>query len=542
MKVQSTDVLIIGGSMAGSCLARQLKLEKPELTVTVLEKKKSFDHGIGESMLEIFWDYACKDLGLSKYLESNYYYKHGLRFFFEREDKDTSITDMSEIGRTWYHTIPAHQIDRSKFDEDLVAMNEKIGIITERGVSATEIIIGEDNHVHEVLASNGKTYQCRWLVDASGLAGALNRKLKDVEKLDIHPVSAAWMRVKGLQDLDSLGDKEWKQRVRFTNRSLSTNHFMYRGYWVWLIPLDANTYSIGVVWHHQKSDVSIKSQKDLEEFLLSHKWAQELFGSDYEVVDFSAIKNMARIAKTIFSPQRWFRTGMSAGFIDPLFSSGSAWLTDLNRMIVDIIRSDLEMQSEEAEKKIRGYDLYAHWWYENFLLHITGNYHGNYEMHKVLFRALFMDYFGIVFPASVGEYWKNFAKLSNEELIEIEKNLKSQIMEGGAAFAHKIKDEMAVILEKTGEPLLNNLNKFHDVEIPSKYMMNAHNRGQKIDGNEINNVRQNIEVESLLEATKSIASLFNRTLSEKDLRELSESYLKGDIKNLNQGLKNLSLI
>ncbi|CAA0181300.1 hypothetical protein NLHDIDDJ_03629 [Acinetobacter baumannii] len=39
MKVQSTDVLIIGGSMAGSCLARQLKLEKPELTVTVLEKK-----------------------------------------------------------------------------------------------------------------------------------------------------------------------------------------------------------------------------------------------------------------------------------------------------------------------------------------------------------------------------------------------------------------------------------------------------------------------------------------------------------------------
>lgn len=115
-------------------------------------------------------------------------------------------------------------------------------------------------------------------------------------------------------------------------------------------------------------------------------------------------------------------------------------------------------------------------------------------------------------------------------------------MEGGAAFAHKIKDEMAVILEKTGQPLLNNIKKFHDVEIPSKYMMNAHNRGQKIDENEINNVRQNIEIESLIEATKSIAGLFNRNLSENDLNELSEKYLQGDIKNLNQGLKDLSLI
>jgi len=414
MNARTTDVLIIGGSMAGSCLARNLKLQRPELDVTVLEKKHTFDHGIGESMLEIFWDYASKDLGLSKYLESNYYYKHGLRFFFEKDDKDAALTEMSEMGRTWYHGIPAHQINRAKFDEDMVAMNDTIGVITERGVAATNVEIGDCNIMHTVQTAIGSIYKCKWLIDASGFSGILSRQLRDVEKLEKHPVSSAWMRIKNIHDIDDLGDDSWKQRVHFTNRSLSTNHFMYRGYWIWLIPLDAETYSIGVVWHHNKANLSIKNQHELEQFLLSHKWARELFGSNYEMVDFGAMKNMARIAKTIFSKQRWFRTGMAAGFIDPLFSSGSAWLTDINRMIVDIIQSDSQGEQQEAERKVAGYDFYAHWWYDNFLLHITGNYHGNYELHKVLFKTLLMDYFGIVMPASVSEYWRTFSDFDDD--------------------------------------------------------------------------------------------------------------------------------
>ena len=52
------DVLIIGSSMAGACLARQLKIKHPRLNIVVLEKKKQFDHWVGESTLESFWDYA----------------------------------------------------------------------------------------------------------------------------------------------------------------------------------------------------------------------------------------------------------------------------------------------------------------------------------------------------------------------------------------------------------------------------------------------------------------------------------------------------
>lgn len=43
MVSEYSDVVIIGGSMAGACLARQLKLAHPDLSVTVLERKKAFN-------------------------------------------------------------------------------------------------------------------------------------------------------------------------------------------------------------------------------------------------------------------------------------------------------------------------------------------------------------------------------------------------------------------------------------------------------------------------------------------------------------------
>ena len=37
------DVLIIGASMAGSCLARQLKMRPTDMSITVIAKKLEFE-------------------------------------------------------------------------------------------------------------------------------------------------------------------------------------------------------------------------------------------------------------------------------------------------------------------------------------------------------------------------------------------------------------------------------------------------------------------------------------------------------------------
>ena len=91
------DVLIIGASMAGGCLARQLKLKNPKLNIILVDRKTEFTHWVGESMLEIFWDYASTELKLGPYLDKNHFYKHGLRFFFDSPEKNYTLSKMSEI-------------------------------------------------------------------------------------------------------------------------------------------------------------------------------------------------------------------------------------------------------------------------------------------------------------------------------------------------------------------------------------------------------------------------------------------------------------
>src|SRR5262245_57254147 len=96
------DVLIIGGALAGGCLARQLILQQPDLKIVVVEKKTKFDWWIGESTVTPWGDYAVRHLQLGPYLWKNHMMKHGLRFFFDSPDKQLPLEEMSEIGRTGY--------------------------------------------------------------------------------------------------------------------------------------------------------------------------------------------------------------------------------------------------------------------------------------------------------------------------------------------------------------------------------------------------------------------------------------------------------
>jgi len=92
---KNVDVLIIGSGMAGACLARQLKLEFPQLKICVLEKKQVFVYWVGESITEVFEDYAIRTLKLNRYLHSQHISKYGFRFWWDKEDKSLPIEQMS---------------------------------------------------------------------------------------------------------------------------------------------------------------------------------------------------------------------------------------------------------------------------------------------------------------------------------------------------------------------------------------------------------------------------------------------------------------
>ncbi|NEK92200.1 MAG: halogenase, partial [Xanthomonas euvesicatoria] len=87
----------------------------------------------------------------------------------------------------------------------------------------------------------------RWVVDASGRAGLLKRKL-GLAQDNAHDANAVWWRVEGLIDPNGWSqDSNWLQRCTPPDRWRSTNHMCGPGYWFWLIPLSSGAHSLGIV-------------------------------------------------------------------------------------------------------------------------------------------------------------------------------------------------------------------------------------------------------------------------------------------------------
>jgi len=363
----SCDVLIIGAGMAGGCLARQLRFEQPDLKIVVIDAKEEFSYWVGESTIEVFDDYAIRNLRIGPYLLSRQIPKHGLRFWFDSKEKNLPIVELSEQGRSRYTVLNrGAQINRATFDRDLCEMNREIGIEV---LLNTRVLTGSDTDGlpdieidretgHTVRTTAG-TFHCKYLVDAGGRSSPLARKLKLVPQTPDtpYPKGSYWSRFEGCHSIDDMGDESWRRRVDFTLRWASTNHFMYDGYWIWLIPVSEKIVSIGVTFDIKSHDFTMKSGENLLDFLRQHRALSELLGDQARPLDFFGIKPMERGARQFFSMDRWYLTGMSGIFVDPLFSSTSGQIALSNSLISQLIAADKVGDTVRLERRLRHFNI-----------------------------------------------------------------------------------------------------------------------------------------------------------------------------------------
>ena len=533
--LQHCDTLIIGSSMAGACLARQLKLKHPDMDIVVIDRKKKFDYWVGESTLESFWDYAVKYLDLGYYLDTNHIYKHGLRFFYDSPQHDLAIDEMSEVGRSWYHTTPAHQIDRKRFDADLYKMNVATGINVRLGVAVKNITLDSEQG-HIVTTSDGR-YQCRWLIDAAGLSSPIGQQLGLVKSNnDNHPINSYWGRFKNITNLDLLGNFDWRARVNHTTRTLATTHFMYGGYWIWLIPIDRETFSIGLTNRTDMVDISIANQDEFIDFLKSHKCMRQLLNENSQIADFHKLKGISRQAKQSFSDQRWFLTGMAAAILDPMLSPGSALLADNNRMIGDLIATDLAGDTQVYKNKVKAYNAYSKFWLENFFLHIKGHYHDCYDRQRANFETLLMQWFGIVLPTSMAEHWWYDPTMPEEQFDMLETQGMQMLADSSIHKIDTVVEEFHQYLIDHNAQYTNNRGQFYDIEIDNCFMHNTRTFGKHLSPEAI----QEIELKMLQVAVKQslmrMAEIAGIQYQDSMLDTVVDSVIKQAL-TLKQGLK-----
>ncbi|WP_445359831.1 NAD(P)/FAD-dependent oxidoreductase [Microbulbifer sp. EKSA005] len=347
------DVVIIGGGWAGLTLARQLKLNKDALTILVVEANTEFKAKVGEATVEMTGHYFMKQLGLVNYLYRNHLPKNGLRFFYDNPEHTLSLTEMSEHGTTSIPPHPAFQIDRARLESDLVDMNRANGIEVIQGVKAKNLNIQPGDELHSIeLMEDGASgvVNARWLVDCSGRnrVAKKHKKLTRVENVPKH--FSAWGRFKNIQDIDSMGDMNWRKKA--FGRFLSTNHFSGDGYWVWFIPLSGGYTSVGIVGENSKFDKPPTKKQDFLDFLLAYRAISELL-EGAELIDFEAWGQLAYRADEFIFEDRWATSGFSSMFLDPLFSGGGDMIALFNDHICKYIVADIsDSNRDEAQQRL----------------------------------------------------------------------------------------------------------------------------------------------------------------------------------------------
>jgi flavin-dependent dehydrogenase len=430
-----TDIVIIGGGLAGLCMARQLHRENPNYKISIIEGQKHPlpDAGVkvGESTIEIAAHYFRDVLGLGDHIRDSQLPKFALRFYFSG-GVDYKIEDRMELGVSEFPPAPTYQIDRGIFESFLsseVAKQTGSDFIDDARVISVGLTTETKAKHHKITYRREgveRTLNCRWVVDTSGRAGVLKNKM-GLAKPAEHNANAVWLRVEGKVDVRELSnDPKWRDRIGGENRWLSTNHLMGEGYWVWVIPLPNDVTSIGIVAdenvHPFKTIGTLDRAKDwLQSYEPQFAELMKPFWND--LIDFRKLRNFSHDATRVFSKDRWAISGVAGVFLDPFYSPGSDYIAFANTMIAEMIKRDFEGQKIDAISK--AYEGLYFSFFENNLKAYTNQYpiFGN---GRVMPIKIAWDY---------GLYWSVFAFLfvngaitDERVLVRIRKELSTMVV------------------------------------------------------------------------------------------------------------------
>ena len=360
------DVAICGAGLAGLSLARQLRLEQPDLSVALLDRRTGplpvSAWKVGESTVEYAAHYFADYLQLGDLFGRTQLRKLGLRFFYP---SDQGFAHRPELGLSGFPgTAASYQIDRGILENDLREMAREDDTVFLEGarVGAIDIGAGDNPHTVQYTLPDGSKHdlQCRWLVDASGRRQLLQNQLKLRRPPVGHPTSSAWFRLEGRIDVDDLvpaSDTGWQERVADRRRYFSTNHLVGAGYWVWIIPLSGGATSIGIVARNDLHPYTeYRTYAKSLEWLGRHEPELARLIDGKTPLDFKGIETFSYSSEEVISPDRWSCVGEAGLFADPYYSPGSDLIGLANILTADLIRRDAA--GDHDPQRVAGHSRY----------------------------------------------------------------------------------------------------------------------------------------------------------------------------------------
>ncbi|HEV3459949.1 MAG TPA: NAD(P)/FAD-dependent oxidoreductase [Thermoanaerobaculia bacterium] len=313
------DVIIIGGGPAGTTVGS--KLAQRGRKVLLLEREKFPRFHIGES-ITAFGFTVFKEMGVYDELAAmNDVKKKGLEFvlwdknfpvFFYRENRDDP--------QNW-----AFQMARSRLDKVLLDQARRNGVdireehLVKRVLFQGDEAIGVEYKDYSQGPSDELRYAyAKWIVDASGQGAIINHQLKN-----------NWYNDPLLENKMAVFS-HWRGDIEIKNTDDELNFKLCahrnRRDWAWYIPISKDTVSLGVVLSQQTVKVEAQT-KSLEQIFYDYAkdipYVSELLKNPTlkTVEKFRVVRDYSYRSQHYYG-NRWAIVGDSAGFIDPIFSTG----------------------------------------------------------------------------------------------------------------------------------------------------------------------------------------------------------------------------
>lgn len=304
--MNSYDAIIIGGgpggSTAGSALARAGK------KVLILERERFPRFHVGESLIPYGND-EMRAIGVWEKLEKvGFMPKLGAEFVLGNSKSSIDVLFARHLPPSYARTF---QVERSRFDNLLLEHAVASGCevwqetcvktvsVTDAGVSVSCV---KDDETREVKA--------RWIFDASGREALLGKQLK-LPKTDfgLPKKFATFAHFHGVRRNDPPADGH----IIIVRLDFG---------WCWLIPLDAEKTSVGLVQtlDHFRS-TGMEPAECFEHVVRTTKELTFRMNGTERVNEFSFAGDYTYRHLQNAGP-RWMLIGDAAGFIDPIFSSG----------------------------------------------------------------------------------------------------------------------------------------------------------------------------------------------------------------------------
>ena len=306
MKDAQHDVLVIGGGPAGSCAAARLR--QHGLRTLVVEKCAFPRFHIGESLLPAGNRVLAAIGALEKIEAAGFVPKYGAEFHRADGSQEKKIVFRNSL-------VPgldsAFQVERARFDALLLDHARSLGAEVRMETTVRSVEPQEGGHRVVLTDANGeRTIAVPWVVDSTGRdPGLMSEQKRALEPSPFPKRMAIYSHFHG---------------VARASGPEGGNILIVRleGGWFWLIPIDAERTSVGIVTTVEGFRAAGQSPEDyFHACVAGAAKLRELLGGAAPTMGFHVTSDYSYFRRDL-AQGRLVLTGDAAGFFDPIFSSG----------------------------------------------------------------------------------------------------------------------------------------------------------------------------------------------------------------------------